>query len=140
MQENWVHARRSEDRRIAITGVNVLAASGSLVALALTNVTVRSLPLAVWLVAVGTYGSLACLKLNERADFHTLRARRFRARLAELTPIALVDQIQSETETAHLSRSPRLAALRFNSVLLGLNLVAGAIGVVYIVISATTRG
>jgi uncharacterized membrane protein len=135
MAENRDHARLSEDRRIVITSVAVFAASALLIALSVLPSNLRTLPLALWLTIIGVGAALACLKLYERSQLHELRARRLRARLIELTPDSGAESAQQEADDEHIRDHSRLAALRFNSVLLTLNLAVALIGVLYIVLA-----
>lgn len=139
MAENRQHARLSEDRRIAISSVTTLVGSGLAIALTVIPSGLRSLPLALWLVVLGILGALACLKLHERAQFHERRARRLLARLADLAPEAQAEQLQTDAEAAHIRDYPHLAALRFNSILVGLNLSIALLGILYLAIDAVSR-
>ncbi len=139
MAENRQHARLSEDRRIFISCVTVLAASGILIALTVGPPGLRSLPLALWLVAIGVFGAITCLKLYERAQFHERRAQLLRARLIEMTPAAQAQQAQAEAESAHISEHPRIARVRLNSVLVGLNLAASLAGLLYTALDVAHR-
>jgi hypothetical protein len=136
MAENRQHARLSEDRRIAITAVTVLAASGILVALTVVPPGVRTLPLALWLTGLGASSTFVCLKLHERAQFHERRARQLRARLIELTPERTsIDQAQGEAEAAHRREHSRLSSLRLNTLLVALNLLVALLGLLFVVLS-----
>jgi hypothetical protein len=132
MAENREHARLSEDRRIAITCVTLLASSGTLIALTLIGPGTRTLPLALWLTGIGTLGTLLCAKLYERAQFHEHRARELRARLLELAPDAGIEQAQQEAEAAHRREHPRLSSLRLNTLLIAVNALAAVLGLLYI--------
>jgi len=135
MAENRQHARRSEDRRIAITSVTVLASTVSLIALTSIGPGPRTLPLALWLTGIGTLGTLLCAKLYERALFHERRARALRARLLDLAPDAGIEQAQQEAEAAHRSEHPRLSSLRLNTFLLAINVLAALLGLLYVALA-----
>lgn len=135
MAENREHARRSEDRRIAITSVTVLTATGILVTLTFLPSSSWTLPLALWLTGLGAVGALLCLKLYERAQFHERRARQVRNRLIELAPEAGAQQAHDEAEAAHRREHPRLWSLRLNTLLVSLNVLAALLGVLYVVLA-----
>src|ERR1051326_2301754 len=128
MQENWRHARLSENRRIAVTSVNLAAATGILIALRWATVDVHDLALALALVILGTYGTAACVKLHERALFHEHRARLFRDRLVELLPQSDAGAVNTHAYETHGLRHRYVARLRFNSVLLLPNVSIAAAG------------
>lgn len=135
MAENRQHARLSEDRRIAITSVTVLASSATLIALTVIGPGVRTLPLALWLTGIGALGTLLCAKLYERALFHERRARELRARLVDLARDAGVEQAQQEAEAAHRREHPRLSSLRLNTLLIALNVLAVVLGLLYVALA-----
>jgi len=135
MAENRQHARRSEDRRIAITSVTVLASTVSLIALTSIGPGPRTLPLALWLTGIGALSTLLCAKLYERALFHERRARELRARLLALAPDAGIEQAQQEAEAAHRREHPRLSSLRLNTLLLAVNVLAALLGLLYVVLA-----
>lgn len=134
MAENRQHAQRSEDRRIVISCVTAAIASAIAVALALISPGLRTLPLALWLVLVGIFGLLSCLKLYERAQFHERRARVLRDKLAELAANTGTNGLLSEADAAHARQSPRLSAIRFNLLLSGINAVIVLLGILYFVL------
>lgn len=135
MAENRQHARLSEDRRIAITSVTVLASSATIIALTVIGPGLRTLPLALWLIGIGVLGVLMCAKLYERAQFHERRARALRARLLELTPDAGIEQAQQEAEAEHGREHPRLSSLRLNMLLVAVHVLAAFLGLLYVALA-----
>ena len=131
MAENRQHAHLSEDRRIVISCVTTAIASAIAIALALLSPGLRTLPLALWLVFVGVFGLLSCVKLYERAQFHERRARMLRDKLVELTAETGTNELLAESQTIHMRQHPRLSAIRFNSLLGGLNVGIALLGVLY---------
>jgi hypothetical protein len=136
MEENRLHARQSEDRRIFLTAANALAASIILVALAVLPSTLRVLPLAVWLTLFGTVGIVLCLKLYERAQFHELRARKLRDRLNELAPDSGAQAALATADKEHSTMHGRTMAIRLNVLLVSLNAIVAVLGLVYILLIA----
>jgi Zn-dependent protease len=128
MADDRLHAHRSEDRRIFITGVNIIATTAVLVALILGSSRNARLVLSFWLLLIGVYGLFACLKLAERDAFHTLRARSLRALLIELAPQTGVERILHAAEQTHRVSQPRLARLRLNDLLVSLHAGMVALG------------
>jgi Tfp pilus assembly protein PilN len=134
MAENRQHAQLSEDRRIVISCVTAAIASAITITLALLSPGLRTLPLALWLMLVGAFGLVSCVKLYERAQFHEHRARVLRKKLVELTGDTDTIQLLSEAQAAHVRQHPRLSALRFNSLLSGLNASIILLGILYSVL------
>jgi hypothetical protein len=134
LAENRQHAQLSEDRRIVISCVTAAIASAVAVALALLSPGLRTLPLALWLVLVGAFGLLSCLKLYERAQFHERRARTIRDKLASLTADSGVNELLVEAQTAHVRLYSRLSTIRFNWLLSGLNVGIVVLGILYSVL------
>jgi hypothetical protein len=128
MTDDRLHAHRSEDRRIFITAVNIIATTAVLVALILGSSRNARLVLSFWLLLIGIYGLLACLKLAERNAFHTLRARSLRTLLIELSPQTGVQRILRAAEETHRISQPRLARLRLNDLFVSLHMGMVAMG------------
>jgi len=139
MAENREHARRSEDRRIAISSITTLTCSAILITLAVLPAGLRTLPLALWLVALGILGVLSCIKLHERALFHERRARLLRRQLDARVPEAQAEQVQADAKSAHDHDHPLLSAIRFNALLVGLNVSISVLGILYVAIDVMQR-
>lgn len=139
MAENRQHAQLSEDRRIIISCVTTGVASVIAITLTLLSPGLRTLPLALWLVFVGVFGLLSCLKLYERAQFHERRARILRDTIADLTADTDMKELLAEAQAAHVRRYPRLSVIRFNSLLNGLNVGIVLLGVLYSVLDLVYR-
>jgi uncharacterized membrane protein len=139
MDENRQHARLSEDRRIVISCVTAVAASAVATVMALLSPSVRTLPLALWLVFLGLFGLLSCIKLYERAQLHERRARALRSKLVDLTVGTGVNELLAEAQAANVRQHPRFSAIRFNSILTGLNVGIVLLGVLYAALDVLYR-
>lgn len=134
LEENWNHARLSEEKRAWVANLALLLTAALHIALAVVGLHRQALPLTIMLLIVAVYGALTTVKLYERAQFHIRRARSLRARLDELCPDAQVEQLQRAAEQEHRKHYPRLADLRLNVIWLSLYGLIGALGIVYTVI------
>lgn len=134
MAENRRHAEQSENRRIFVTAMDMIAASGLIAVLAMVPTGTRTVPISLWMLAQATFGVFFCLKLHERALFHETRARALRARLAEVVAVD-VEQLQRDAEHGHNRRHQRLASLRLNNVLVAVHVAIGLFGTVLVAIA-----
>ena len=135
IEENWIHARQSEDKRATIAIVILIVASFIQVVLTQVGLNKNALPLTLWLILLGVYGIATSAKLYERSQFHIRRARKLRARLDELCPDAQVELLQKMAEDEHKVHYPRLMNVRLNNIWLGLYTLIAVLGVVYTIIS-----
>lgn len=134
LEENWKHARLSEDKRATIANLVILIASAIQIALAVVGLSIKALPLTIMLIILATYGAFSTAKLYERAQYHIQRARKLRAQLDALCSNAHVQQLQGEAEEEHKKRYPRLMDIRLNNIWLALYGLIAALGVIYTVI------
>jgi len=129
MEENWLHARQSEEKRATLAIAVLVIASASQITLAITGFSVKVLPLSLFLILLGIYAIVFCLKLYERQVFHTSRARKLRARLDELYPEAEAEQLLKAVEAEHNGRHP-FAHVRLHSLWLWLHALIVVLGLV----------
>ena len=121
MKENWRLARQAEDKRAVIAALNLVVISGLQSVLVLSNLNLKTLPLALWMIGLGAYGIAATAKLYERSQFHIRRARKLRARLDALCPDAHAENLQQLAEEEHRRTYPLLMRIRLNSIWVGLH-------------------
>lgn len=113
-ENEWNKARHSEDQRATMTNFIVLIAAGILGLMGQLAFDTRSMPLALLLVLLGTYGAVSSAKLYERWRLHRTRARFWSRRLDELCPKAQIYRERQAAWRYHKSRHPRLARLRLH--------------------------
>jgi hypothetical protein len=128
LEEDWRHARLSEDRRIAVTSVNVVVASAIAVAVSVAGLSHRLLPATCWMIVLAGYGLVVCVRLEERAQFHTLRARHLRARSDEAGGERLEELLRLAGKE-HETRYGFLSGFRLHFALLGIHLLMLLLGV-----------
>ncbi|HYU72393.1 MAG TPA: hypothetical protein VEL31_06905 [Ktedonobacteraceae bacterium] len=130
LEENWLHARLSEEKRARLANLALVITLVVQALLVLMGFSPRILPLTLLLIVLGFYAFVVSLKLYERAQFHTLRARKVRAHLNELCLNAQVEELLSSAEQEHSNRYPFWQHTRLNTLWLGLHLLIVIIGVV----------
>jgi hypothetical protein len=131
LEDNWRHARLAEDRRIVITGVNVIAATAMQIAIFVLAFSPRTLLLTVWIVVLGLYGCLACLRLEERAQFHTARARKLRQLIDDQVGVH-VNELLADSDRSLSERHRKLSGFRMHHALMGINVATLIAGLVYL--------
>jgi len=130
MEENWLHARQAEEKRAAIATVNLVMTSGVLVVLIFTGLHPYVILLTCWLIILGSYGIVTCLKLYERSQYHLLRARKLHARLDTLCLDAQVEPLLQVAEQEHRRSIYRtMMHVRLNSLWIGLHGIIASLGV-----------
>jgi hypothetical protein len=129
MEENWLHARQSEEKRATLAIAILVITSTSQITLVFTGFSIRVLPLTLFLSLLGIYALVFCLKLYERQIFHTSRARKLRARLNDLYPEAEAEQLLKAAEAEHSARHP-FAHVRLHHIWLCLHALIVVIGLV----------
>lgn len=140
LEENWIHARQSENKRATLANVAIVVVAAIHIALTQTGFNTKALPLTILLIFLGIYGIMANVKLYERQQFHTLRARKLRARLDELCPHAHVQQLQIIAEDEHKIKNAKLMNFRLNNIWLGLHALIATAGIIYTIISLFPKG
>jgi len=127
MEENWLHARQSEEKRAVLAIAVIVVSSAIQIALAFTGFSPKVLPLSLFLFLLGVYAVVFCLKLYERQLFHTYRARKLRARLDEMCPGAAIEQLLKAAEVEHNAKYP-FAHVRLNHIWLWLHSLIAVLG------------
>lgn len=130
LEDNWRHARLAEDRRIVITGVNVIAATALQIAVFALGFSPRVLLLTAWIVVLGLFGCAACLRLEERAQFHTARARKLRQLIDDQVG-AHANALLAASDRSHSERYRRLSGFRMHRAFMGINVATMTAGLVY---------
>ena len=139
LEENWLHARLSEERRATLTYVILLSTLVIQSMLTYLGPGQRSLLLAIFLPFISLYALLITIKLYERAQFHTRRARKLRARLNELLPDAQVEQLQHMAEEEHTLRYRWWMNTRLNTLWLTLYTALIVLGCIDILLCLLRR-
>lgn len=135
MEENWIHARQAEEKRALTAHIVLILASATIGALTFFGLTWRALPFTLLLILLGLYSGAITMKLYERSQYHILRARKLRARLAILLPDAQVEELQKFAENEHREQYSRLMCVHLNSIWLGFYLFLVGLGIVLTLIS-----
>lgn len=123
LEENWIHARQSEEKRAMLANVVLLVITVIQTAMLFVGFTRNTFLLPLFQVLLGIYAIIATMKLYERSQFHILRARKLRARLDELYPDAQVEYLQNVAETEHRRQYPIWMKVRLNSIWSGLYVI-----------------
>ncbi len=130
LEENWRHARLSEEKRATLANLALLITFITQVVLAFTGFNRRVLPLPAFLIVCGIYAFAVNKKLYERAQFHTQRARKLRASLDQALPEAKVETLQTSAEAEHARRYAFWMKVRLHTIWLGLHLLIAVLGIV----------
>lgn len=130
LEENWRHVRLSENRRIAITSVNIVAATGVQIAVFALGFSPRVLLLTIWMTLLGLFGCATCLRLEERAQLHTARARALRELMEEGTG-ARANEVLARSDRSQAERHRVLGGFRMHTAFMGINAATVVAGLTY---------
>ncbi|MBW4651716.1 MAG: hypothetical protein KME20_01455 [Kaiparowitsia implicata GSE-PSE-MK54-09C] len=128
-EEQWIHARHSEDQRATVTNLVITLASAGIAFIAQTGLNPTKLPITVLLIVLGFYGAFTSEKLSERSRYHIVRARLLRKRIDELNPNAKLEQLKEEAETYHKTRDSSMYEFKLHYLWLALHLAIAFTGI-----------
>jgi hypothetical protein len=128
--EDWRQVRQSEDQRTAFSNIVLLIASAVFGYLTQHGLMDDTLPLTVFLIALGIFGGIASEKLYERSKLHMELAWAWQDRLNELHPELEIDRLKDEAEAINHKRFPRLHRLHLHHVWVVLDLSIALAGII----------
>lgn len=135
MEENWLHARQAEDKRILVVITILLIVAFSHIAFAFTGINKNTIPLTLFLAITGFFGLATNAKLYERSQFHISRARKLRNQLDLLYQDYQVETLLKEAEEEHSKKYIFLKKIRLNSIWLFFYALIIILGGVYAIIA-----
>lgn len=133
-EDQWTHARHSEDQRATVTNLVITLASAGIAFIAQTGLNPTKLPITVLLIILGLYGAFTSEKLSERSRYHIIRARLLRKRIDELYPDAKIEQLKEEAERYHKNRDSFLYDFKLHYLWLALHLAISLTGIILTII------
>jgi len=132
VEDQLINARNTELQRATITNFVIVISAAIIGFFATKGVNQNSLPLAIFLVLLGVYGAIFCLKLYERWHLNVKLAKRWRDRIAELHPEARIDELRGEAIKEHEREYPILHKIRVHHLWIIFNILIAIIGLFYI--------
>lgn len=132
-RENALQSRSYEQQRQWVTSTVALAAALVLALAPLATGPVPRVPGGLFLIVLGGYGFLACLRHYERGRLHVERVHAVREEISSRFPAHVLD-LYAEANKRHASRFPVLSekTARTNYIWLGLHLAVSGLGVLMI--------
>src|SRR5581483_168764 len=100
-KENTAHGRHTETQRQLVTTFLVTFVGGILALLGTRSFDVYLLPLALFIIPVGSFGKSMIEKLKERFEYHMAMARAFRTEIEVQCPSARIAERRSEAKSKH---------------------------------------
>lgn len=124
--------RQSEDQRASIASLVIVIASVINGVLTQTGFHLKSLPLSILLILLGSYGMIFNAKLYERFRLHDRRADKIRNRLDELFPDAQIRVILMKSDEEQDISYPIISRkIRLYRLWIGLHSLILLQGVIY---------
>ncbi len=124
--------RQSEDQRASIASLVIVIVSVINGVLTQTGFHLKSLPLVILLILLGSYGMIFSAKLYERWTLHDRRAAKFRTRLDELFPEAQIQVILKTSDEEQDKSYPILSRkIRLYRLWIGIYSLIVLQGVIY---------
>jgi uncharacterized membrane protein YeaQ/YmgE (transglycosylase-associated protein family) len=132
--EQWTQARHIENQRATIANLILVIVSVLVGLSAQRNVGPESLPIAILLIVLGTFGAVTSEKLYERFQYCTGKASYLRARVDELHPTIQLLKLNDISEAKHRKEYPRLSKLRLHHLWLVLFVGIALVGSVLMLV------
>lgn len=130
---NW--ERHHEEQRSSVTNIFLAVAAGVLGIISVDGkLTISDVPLAIFLVIQGLFGSLFVAKQYERFRRHQNLADQYRQSLNDNMPGAKIQELRKAGDEAHKRKYPLLSRLRLYHMWIGLHLSFAIFGAVLVVI------
>ena len=132
-QEHCSHGRQHESQRSTVTSI-ILSISAALVALVSLDKAINKadIPLGLFLIGLGVFGSFFCAKLYERFRLHMQHVKIYREELEKLSPESKVNELHWKAENAH-SEIANLDIVPLNKLWIYLHLFIAFLGLVIVV-------
>ena len=130
---NW--ERHHEDQRSSVTNIMIAVAAGVLGVIALDGeLGTADLPLAVFLIIQGIFGSIFVAKQYERFARHRRLANKYRQKLSDGNPDAQIVLLREEGDREQENEYRILSKLRLYKLWVYLHLSFSAFGLVLAII------
>lgn len=128
-EEQWTQARHTEEQRATVSNLILLVGSIIIGFISQQNMTLRLLPLTIFLIVLGLFGALITEKYYELFHYHHSKVHNWKQRIDELHPNAHLVELENAAENWHAKYWPKLTKVRLHYLWLILNLFIVAIGV-----------
>lgn len=116
LDKQWSQAQQSENQRAAMTNYVLIIFGGLQSFIVQRGFDEASLVLAIVMLLVGLWGTLASAKYYERFRLSTCRIGRWMERLEELDPKTALADVEERADALHKGRYPRLHKIRLHSI------------------------
>jgi len=132
VEDQLIQTRHTESQRTTITNFIIVMSAAIIGFFTTKDINQNSLPLAIFLVILGVYGAIFCLKLYERWHLQFKLAQIWGDRIAELHPDAKINELRDEVLTEHKRQYPILYKIRVRYLWIVFNILIIIIGFFYI--------
>ena len=116
LDKQWSQAQQSENQRAAMTNYVLIIFGGLQSYIIQRGYDEPSLVLAVAMLLLGVWGTLASAKYYERFRLSTCRIGRWMEKLEELDPNTTLAAVEQRADAIHTGRYPRLHKMRLHSI------------------------
>lgn len=114
VDRQWSQARQSEDQRATLSNLILLIAVAAQGFIVEKDFPKRALVVAVALVLLGAFGTVAVAKYYERFRMSMSRVGRLRERLDRNIPDLGLDELERKADEKHRKRYPQLSSVRLH--------------------------
>ena len=131
-------AKQAEDQRTTIANIILVVASIIIGIIPKSGGLGKdTLPVSIFLIALGLYGALVSQKLYERFRFHYGRARHHRRKLNELLPDTEIQKSMDDADEEHKKKYRWLSRVSFNRLWMSLYITIAVAGLILTAIILT---
>jgi purine-cytosine permease-like protein len=128
-EEQWEQIRHLENQRATFINIVIVVSVGIVGFVMQQGLGPASIPLAVMLVVLGVYGSIASQKFYERYGLHRRHAEKWLGQINHLVPNARLTALHKEAQKEHESKYRILSKIHVHIVWLTFNLLITIIGI-----------
>ena len=134
-KEEWVVARHFDEQRTTISNLIIIVAAAIIGFIIQVGISMKTLPMTIFLIVLGLYGTITVKKLYERHQYHIIRMRKFRERIDELVSDAKLMEIVNTSKDMHREHYPRLSKQRLHYLWSFLHISITIMGIITTIMS-----
>ena len=132
--EHRQQLRQSEEQRAVLTNYILVIASALTGLIAQQKLALDTLPVAILLMLLGTYGAITVAKYHERAEYHLTQARALTQTLTRHGVLPEDTVLLDEHRRKHYDKYPRLHRIRLHMLWTGLHAAIAVSGLVLVIV------
>ena len=131
-EEQWEQARQCENQRSTMANLILPIFTAGIGLIVAFDFTLKTLPIAIFLILVGLFGAVFSMKLFERWRLHESRAIKWSEKIDKLNPKANILELFWEAHEEHKKKHPRLSKIALYNLWIWFYLLLVALAVILV--------